>query len=232
MTLEPREPGDGLSTAPDGRGPTRRKALTVIGGTAAAIGVGLSSNAMIAGAAQSDDVAPEISFAIFAVGLELAVAEMYQDFAKASAQDAPAASLATACAQSHTAQAKALGSMISAAGAEVPTVANSAFAKQFDTKGPSGDSKASALQFVTIENSFAATYLDGLSKITSSSLAMIAAQILATDAAQAVAWSAVAQSTDGKLGTPAPSALPQTQTTDAKFTPSSMPNPTTTVAGA
>lgn len=232
MTLEPREPGDGLSTTPDGRGPTRRQALTLAGGAAAAVGVGLSSNAMIAGAAQSDDVAPEISFAIFAVGLELAVTEMYQGLAKASTQDAPLASLATACAQSHTAQAKALGSMISAAGAEVPTVANSAFVKQFDTKGPRRDKRQTALQFVTIENSFAATYLDGLSTIASSSLAMIAAQILATDAAQAVAWSAVAQSSDGKLGTPEPSVLPQTQTTDGKYTPSSMPNPTTTVAGA
>lgn len=233
MTPEPRGPEVGHESSPEGRQPNRRQALTLVGAAAATASVSFFAlnGAFDAGAAQSAQQAPEINFATFVVGLELGAAALYQDFAKSSGLDQSIVDIASACANSHTQQAKALGTMITASGGQVPTDPNPAFTKLFAGKVTPSNPTAAASVFSDLENSFAATYLDGLSTIVSSSLAMLAAQILATDAAQSAAWSAIAQAAGKTPTVPATQALPQTQSTDTKFTATQLPTPTTTSAG-
>src|SRR5699024_1568330 len=107
--------------------------------------------------------------------------------------DDAARELAMRCAANHTAQADALGEMVSAGGGDTPEVPNDAFIDRYRPRfdgAPGANGKADIL--AGIENSFAATYQGAFETLTSPSLAALIARILATDAAQAVAWSAVA----------------------------------------
>ncbi len=230
MTPNPRGIDSDPDTDPQRRGPTRRQALALAGGTAVALGatVGPFGGLLDAGAADDDDTGPvESSTASWLMSLELAAAELYADARDADGFDDAARDLAAACAAHHTAQSQALSEMVSAGGGETPDGPNQAFLDRFGpglAAAPGGAGKAAFL--AGLENQFAATYQASFDTLTSPSLAALAAKILATDAAQAVAWSAVANSFDGGNGLPSEDAIPESQTGDDAFDRSDLaPNP-------
>lgn len=220
------------STGPGRRGPTRRQALMLAGGSAAALGafVGPFSGLFSAGAADGDDAegddsgpgpSPEMQLAGWLMGLESAAAELYNR-ARDSFDDA-GRHLASTCAAHHTAQAAALGEMVTAGGGETADAPNKAFTERYGADlDAAGDATAKANFFSGLENDFAATYQASFDTLTSPSLAALAAKILATDAAQAVAWSAAAHGGEGD-GLPDEGAIPESQGTDGKFDDKDLP---------
>lgn len=205
----------GDDTGPQRRGPTRRQALALAGGTAAVLGatVGPFGGLLGAGAADDDQGSPEMATTAWLTSLELAAAELYDHARDASGFDDAARDLAATCAAHHTAQAAALSEMVSSGGGETPEGPNKAFLSQFRSGLDGADGAGAKADFLaTMENRFAATYLKAFDTLTSPSLAALIAKILASDAAHAVAWSAAAGGFDGGDGLPGEDAIPESQT--------------------
>lgn len=213
--------GTGDDTGGERRGPTRRQALAMAGGTAAVVGasIGPFSGLLSAGAADGDgeddggQISPETRTATWLVGIEMAAAELYTDAREDATFDAAARDLAERCAVHHTAQAAALREMVTAGGGTPPDAANDAFLARYRPGLGEGDAAAKAGHLADIENGFAATYLAAFDVLTSTSLAALAAQILATDAAHSLAWSSVV----GEGGLPGEDAIPEVLTTTGAF---------------
>ncbi len=215
-------------------GPTRRQALIMSGASAETIGAAVSPfvHLLPAGAADGDE-SPEIVMASSLIGIELAAADLYASVGSSAVLDSAGKDLAAKCRGNHNAQGSALGEVVTAAGATVPTDANAAFEARYSSRiAAAGDAATLGNLFAEIENGFAATYLAGLETMTSPSLAGVAAQILATDATQAVVWSALANGQGATVALPAASAVPQTQTTDGQFDLDALTPPTTTTTVA
>lgn len=239
MTPDPRGSAPDIVTTdeagPDRRGPTRRQALAVAGGGAVALGAafGPFSTLLSAGAADGQEQAPEITLASWLVGLELAAVDLYEKNRDSSAFDAATQSLAATCSAHHEAQSSSLGSMIAATGATAPTDANSAFTAEYRPRvDAAADGAAKAAVFAEIEEGFAATYQASFTTIVSAPLAGVAAEILATDAAHAVAWSAAANGQGSDDPMPGEDALPASQTVEAAFDQAALTPATTTTTGA
>lgn len=236
MTPDPRgNDSVALSDAdagPLGRGPTRRQAIALAGGTAAAAGMALGPfSSFFAGAAQGDGP-PEITLTGWLMGLELAAVELYGPLADNGTFDAASQQLVATCAGHHTDQSAALGEMVTAGGGESTSDPNQAFVEEFRGRvDGAGDGAAKATVLAEMENGFAATYEAALATITSPSLAAVVAQILSTDAAQAVAWSAAANGQGSEAPLPTPDAIPASQSDEGQFTQTAFtPNTTTPVA--
>ena len=218
-----------IGDLPQQSGPSRRRLLTMAGGSAAAVGLALGPFAHLftAGAAPGGE-SPEITLATQLVGLELAASGLYDQVHASSGVPGPVVDLASACSTHHQAQSKALGAMITAAGGTVPTEPNAAFTAQWGPRvGQAADAPSLGTVFTQMEDGFAATYLAALSTVTSAPLAGVCAQILATDAGQAVAWSAVANGQGAKVPLPAQDQVPTFQTTSGQFTESDYATTTT-----
>ncbi len=234
MTPDPRGNDSVVGTddavGPPGRGPTRRQAIALAGGSAAALGLALGPFSLFAGAADGDEP-PEVALTTWLIGLELAAVALYEPLRSHTAFDEATQSLVGACAGHHDAQSAALGEMLTAAGGEVPTEANQAFVDTFKARiDGAADGAAKAAVLADMENGFAATYQSSFTILTSPSLAGAAAQILATDAAQAVAWSAAANGQQSDDPLPTPDAVPGSQTDQGRFTQTTFTENTTTTA--
>lgn len=226
--------GNDVADAPGGRGPTRRQALAIAGGTMAALGAGIGpfSHLFVSGAGAAEgDGPPEIVLSAWLVGLELAAEQLYESVAESTQLDDAAKGLAATCGAHHMAQSKALGQMIAATGATAPSEGDKAFVALFEPRITGAvDAAALARVFADLENGFAATYFEAFTTVTSSSLAALIAQILATDAAQATAWSAVENGQGAEKPLPAPDAIPQAQTATDAFDESTLTAPSTTTS--
>lgn len=235
MTPDPRGNdsvvGSDADDGPPRRGPTRRQAIALAGGTATAVGMALGPfSTFFAGAAEGDGP-PDTTLASWLMGLELSAVALYEPLATAPGFDAATQELITTCAGHHTDHSAALGEMVTAGGGEATSDANQAFVDDFKGRiDGAGDGAAKAAVLAEMENGFAATYQGALAAIMSSSLAAVAAQILATDAAQAVAWSAAANGQGSEAPLPAPDAIPATQSSDGQFTQTTYTANTTTTA--
>lgn len=221
MTSDP----SGTDSAPPldvdetGHGPNRRQVLALAGGTAAVLGLGATPfSGFFAGAADGE-VAPEISLTAWLVGLELAAVSLYDQVATDGALDTASQTLATTCVANHGSHQSSLAEMVSAGGGTAPTAANQAFLDAFQLRiDGAADGAAKAAVLAEMEDGFAATYLAALQTATRASLASVIAQILATDATHAVAWSAAAEGQGSENPLPSPDAVPETQTDEAQFT--------------
>ncbi|MBS1847615.1 MAG: ferritin-like domain-containing protein [Actinobacteria bacterium] len=236
MTPDSRLPESDVAAdigGPD-RGPTRRRAIVLAGGTAAALGAAAGPFAHLIGAETAQgNQSPDITLAMWLVSLELAARSVYATAAKADAFDDRAKSLATTCGANHGAQGTALGAMVTAGGGTVPTDANSVLAMQFSNRfatAATAAAKAGVLE--DLENGLAATYQASLATLRSAPIAAVAAQIIASDAAQAVAWAAIANGPTADAPLPKPDAIPASQTTDAQFDRTEFTPATTTTTGS
>ncbi len=235
MTPDPRGNdsvvGSDADAGPLGRGPTRRQAIALAGGTAAAVGMTLGPFSHLFAGAADGEVAPETALSAWLMGLELAAAALYEPLATAAQFDAATQQLVTTCTGHHSDQSAALGEMVTAAGGEAPTEPNQAFIDAFKPRiDGAGDGAATAAVLAEMENGFAATYAASFTTITSSSLAAVAAQILSTDAAHAVAWSAAANGQGAEAPLPPPEAIPASQSAEGAFTQTTYTENTTTTA--
>ena len=152
------------------------------------------------------------------IGLELAAAELYQSASTNNAFDTASQALAATTGAHHTEQSQALGAMVTAVGGDVPTESDPDFLAVYKPKvTAASDGAAKAAVFAEIENGFAATYFAAFDTVTSASLATVVAQLLATDAAHAVAWGAAANGQGDESPMPAEDAIPAAQTDDGQF---------------
>lgn len=234
MTPEPRGTDSVVGTddaEPIGRGPTRRQAIAIAGGSAAALGLAIGPfTSFFAGAAEGDGP-PEITLTSWLIGLELAAAAIYDPLRTDAAFDTATQALVGVTGSHHEAQSASLASMVTAAGGEVPTEPNDAFVAEFGGRvTAAADGAAKAAVLAEMENGFAATYHGAFSTMTSSSLTSVVAQILATDAAQAVAWSAAANGQGSDNPLPTPDAIPASQSDDGHFAETQFTENTTTTA--
>ena len=223
--------GSDDAAGPPGRGPTRRQALALAGGSAAAVGLALGPFSHLFAGAADGDQPPEVALTTWLIGLELAAVTLYEPLHTDDAFDQVTQSLVGTCAGHHDAQSAALGSMVTAAGGEVPTDPNQAFVDTFKGRiDGAADGAAKAAVLAEMENGFAATYEGSFTILTSPSLAATAAQILATDAAHAVAWAAAASGQGSDNPLPPPDAIPESQTDTGRFTETTFTENTTTTA--
>lgn len=212
-----------------GRGPTRRRALVLAGGTAAALGAAIGPFSHLFTSAAAEGGPPEeIVLAGWLVGLELAALDLYEVAEGVAAGDERTATLATTCGGNHDAQSKALGAMITATGATAPSSPDAGLVAEFKPRIQAASGTAALASVLTdLENGFAATYQASLATLSSAPLASVAAQILATDAAQSVAWAAAAAGPGSAMPLPPPDAIPASQTTQGQF---EQPAPTSTTS--
>lgn len=147
---------------------------------------------LLAGAAEGDDVSPELEFLLFMTSVEKAMAELYTAAISTRKLDSDGIALATSYQGHHTQHASALAELITAAGGTVPEAGNDGLVTTYRPQIQSApDGPAVAGIFAELENALAATHLAGFGEFTSDAIAGTVGSILPIEAQHALAWESV-----------------------------------------
>lgn len=144
-----------------------------------------------AGAAEGDELSPEIAFLVFLNSLEQGMAALYATAIKTNRFDGDASTLAKAFQGHHTQHAKTLADLITAAGATVPEAGNAGLvAKNNAQIAGAADSAALVGIFKDLEDAMAATHLASLKDVTSDAITGAVGSILPIEAQHGLVWQA------------------------------------------
>lgn len=227
MTLDSRRPRH-LNRPTDGDDLASRRSFLVKAAVvpAVAFGAGLVPFAAFMGDAAADGppVSPELVLTGFAVGLELALATLYDRAVATGKLGSDAKAVASSIGDHHTQHSASLGALVAAGNGPVPTAGNAGLLSTYQPRIDGATDEAALVSILgELEEAMAATYFDALGTIESTALSANVATILPVEAQHAVVWSAAADATGTPAHQPSADATSALQTDDGKLTAAAFP---------